>query len=189
MRIYNAIIAALFSITTLLAQAESTLPPTADLIFFNGKIYTVNEQQPWAEAVAVKNGEIVAVGNLADINSWRGKSTKQQDLQGKMLLPGFIDSHAHPVMGGAYVRSLSLDTFASPKQWLKQVSDYAKKKPDDKVLFGYGFLASAFGPEGPTSAMLDTVVSDRPVYLMDEGFHGAWGNTKALELLKIDKNT
>ena len=92
-------------------------------------------------------------------------------------------------MGGAYVRSLSLDTFAQPKRWYQQISEYAKKNPDAKVLFGYGFLASAFGPEGPTKEMLDKIVSDRPVYLMDEGFHGAWGNTKALEVLNIDKST
>ena len=189
MKIFVKIISILISIPLLISCAQSTLPSAADLILFNGKIYTVNEQQPWAEAIAIKNGEIVFVGDFAKMNHLRGKNTKLQNLQGNMLLPGFIDSHVHPVMGGAYVRSLSLDTFAEPARWLEQISDYAKQKPDDKVLFGYGFLASAFGPEGPTSAMLDKVVSDRPVYLMDEGFHGAWGNTKALELLKIDKNT
>ena len=189
MKIYLTIFTLVLSIISPLTLAKSKLPTDADLILFNGKIYTVNEQQPWAEAIAVKDGEIIAVGDLSEVKLFAGKATKRQDLQGSMLLPGFIDSHAHPVMGGAYVRSLSLDTFAGPTRWLAQISDYAKQKPDDKVLFGYGFLASAFGPEGPTSAMLDKVVSDRPVYLMDEGFHGAWGNTKALELLKIDKNT
>jgi predicted amidohydrolase YtcJ len=176
----------LISPLTFAKPAQST---DADLILFNGEIYTVNDKQVWVEAVAVKDGKIIAAGDLSEIKLLASDKTKHKDLQGKMLLPGFIDSHAHPVMGGAYVRSLSLDTFAQPADWLKQISAYAKQKPDDKVLFGYGFLASAFGPEGPTAAMLDTVVSDRPVYLMDEGFHGAWGNTKALELLKIDKNT
>jgi predicted amidohydrolase YtcJ len=189
MKIYLVILTLVLSIISPLTLAKSKLTTSADLILFNGKIYTVNTQQPWAEAVAVKNGEIIAVGDFSEIKLLAGNATKQQDLQGNMLLPGFIDSHAHPVMGGAYVRSLSLDTFAGPARWLAQISDYAKQKPDDKILFGYGFLASAFGPEGPTSAMLDKIVSDRPVYLMDEGFHGAWGNTKALELLNIDKNT
>ena len=172
-----------------LNMAEPASKQSADLVLFNGKIYTVNEKQPWVEAVAVKNGDIIAVGDFSKIKALVGKKTRQYDLQGKMLLPGFVDSHAHPVMGGAYVRSLSLDTFATPKYWLKQIAEYAKQKPDDIVLFGYGFLASAFGPEGPTSAMIDEIVSDRPVYIMDEGFHGAWSNTKALELLGIDKNT
>ncbi len=189
MKTYIKLTLMLLSITALLVQAKSELPLAADSIYFNGKIYTVNEQQPWAEAVAIKAGKIVAVGDLADVNIWRGEYTKQQDLQGKMLLPGFIDSHAHPVMGGAYVRSLSLDSFAKPARWYQQISEYAKQNPDAKVLFGYGFLASAFGAEGPKSAMLDKVVNDRPVYIMDEGFHGAWANTKALKLLGIDKNT
>mgnify|MGYP000052287239 FL=1 len=189
MKIYLVIFTLVLSIISPLTFAKTTLSTNADLILFNGKIYTVNEQQPWVEAIAVKDGEIIAVGDLSEVKLFAGKTTKHQDLKGTMLLPGFIDSHVHPVMGGAYVRSLSLDTFAGPARWLEQISDYAKQNPDNKVIFGYGFLASAFGPKGPTSAMLDKVVADRAVYLMDEGFHGAWGNTKALELLKIDKNT
>lgn len=189
MKIYKKIMLTIFSLSTLLVQAEPKPSSQADLILFNGMIYTVNEQQPWVEAVAVKDGNIVAVGDLAEVNSWRGEDTKDKNLQGKMLLPGFIDSHAHPVMGGAYVRSLSLDTFAKPDIWIQRIAEYANQNPDTKVLFGYGFLASAFGPEGPTSTMIDKVVSDRPVYIMDEGFHGAWVNTKAMQLLGIDKNT
>jgi len=163
--------------------------PVADLLIQGGKIYTLDEEQPWVEAVAVRDGEIVFTGSNKEAQKWIGKDTKLQDLQGKMLLPGFIDSHAHPVMGGAYVRSLSLDSFANPEYWLKQVKDYAEKNADAKVLFGYGFLASAFGPEGPTAAMLDKIVADKPVFMMDEGFHGAWANSKALQVLGISKDT
>ncbi|WOH36753.1 amidohydrolase [Thalassotalea fonticola] len=170
-------------------EAEMSLIDKADLVFFGGDIYTVNEAQPWADSVAIKDGEIVYVGDKAGLKVWVNADTKQRDLKGKMLLPGFIDSHAHPVMGGAYVRSLSLDTFATPKQWQQQVKDYAEQNKDATVLFGYGFLASAFGPEGPNKAMLDEVVADKAVYIMDEGFHGAWANSKAIELLGINKDT
>lgn len=169
------------------SQKESNL--SADLVISNGKVYTVNEQQTWAEAVAVKGGEIVYVGTNEGVKDWIDEETKQQDLNGQMMLPGFVDSHAHPVMGGAYVRSLALDTFAGPEQWIVQIAEYAKQNPDAKVIFGYGFLASAFGPEGPTSAMIDAVVADRPVYLMDEGFHGAWANSNAMQLLGVNKDT
>lgn len=185
MKFYSKLVLILITLNSLFAQAETA----ADLILFNGKVYTVNDKQPWAEAVAIKDDEIIAVGKLTDMDKWRSKQTKSRDLQGRMLLPGFVDSHAHPVMGGAYVRSLSLDSFSGPDHWYKQIDQYAKENPDAKVLFGYGFLASAFGPEGPTSAMLDKVIDDRPVYIMDEGFHGAWANTKALQLLGINKNT
>ena len=163
--------------------------PQADLVMTNGKIYTVNEQQTWAQAVAVKGDEIVYVGDLEGAKSWISDNTVIRDLGGKMMLPGFVDSHAHPVMGGAYVRSLSLDSFATPERWYEQIAEYAKQNSDAEVLFGYGFLASAFGPMGPHREMLDKVVSDKPVFIMDEGFHGAWANTKAMELLGINKDT
>lgn len=171
------------------ASNEQAHQLSADLVMSNGKIYTVDENNPWAEAVAVKDGKIVYVGTNKGAKAWVSSTTKKKDLAGKFMLPGFIDSHAHPVMGGAYVRSLSLDSFAKPERWYEQIAAYANEKPDDKILFGYGFLASAFGSEGPTKEMLDKVVGDRPVFLMDEGFHGAWANSKALELLNITRDT
>ena len=105
-----------FSALALTACQPSVVPDTsrADLVFTNGTIYTVDSTTPWAEAVAVKDGEIVYVGDNNGAKRWIGENTKRQDIKGKMLLPGFIDSHAHPVSGGAYVRSLSLDTFSNP---------------------------------------------------------------------------
>lgn len=182
----------LFSLALLASCGGSQVASTtekADLLLTNGKIYTVDNDKVWAEAVAVKAGKIVFVGSNDEAQNWISSSTEQQDLAGQMLLPGFIDSHVHPVMGGGSVRSLSLDSFATPERWYQQLAEYAKKKPDEKVLFGYGFLASAFGPQGPTAELLDKVVADRAVYIMDEGFHGAWANNKALEMMGIDKNT
>ena len=125
MKKYLSLLAVMIIIVALLVLSlvMRDSPKSADLILFNGEIYTVNEQQPWAQAVAIKNGDIVAVGSTKDVKKWQGDTIKLQDLNGKMLLPGFIDSHAHPVMGGAYVRSLSLDTFAEPEQWLQQVGN------------------------------------------------------------------
>lgn len=186
MKHYLVLALAGFLITSQKADSKTT---SADLILTNGAVYTVNEKQPWAQAVAVSKGEIVAVGTNQEILSLAGKGTKQQNLKGKMLLPGFIDSHAHPVMGGAYMRSLSLDSFATPEHWVKQLAEFSAQNPNERVLFGYGFLASAFGPQGPTSAMLDKVVTDRPVIIMDEGFHGAWANTKAMKILGVNQDT
>lgn len=162
---------------------------SADRVFHNAKIYTLESSEPWAEAIAISGDEIVYVGSNTGVQAWIGEATNQQDLKGKMLLPGFIDSHAHPLSGGAYVRSLSLDTYSNEKSWLKEVHQYALQNPNQQILFGYGFLASAFGANGPTSEMLDSVVPDRAVILMDEGFHGAWANTKAMQLLGITKDT
>ncbi len=162
---------------------------TADKIFSNGKIYTLDEKKPWAEAVAIKDGKIIFVGDNKSVTQFKGDKTIQQDLKGKMMLPGFIDTHAHPVSGGAYINSLSLDTYANPQLWLKQISAYAKQNPNLKLIFGYGFLASAFGPDGPDRKLLDTIIAERPVFLIDEGFHGAWLNSHALQLLGITHET
>ncbi|MCH9690749.1 MAG: amidohydrolase [Gammaproteobacteria bacterium] len=167
----------------------SIINKSADLVLSNAQVYTVDQNQPWAEAIAVKEGKIVFVGSNEAVQSWVGEGTKQQDLQGKLVLPGFIDSHAHPVSGGAYVRSLALDTYAGPEDWLKAIAVYAVVNPEAPLLFGYGFLASSFGLDGPTAAQLDSVVADRPVFILDEGFHGGWANTKAMELLNINKST
>lgn len=161
----------------------------ADQIFTGGTIYTVNEQQPYIEALAIKDGTIVYSGDLTGVQAFVNESTVTTDLAGNMLLPGFIDSHVHPIMGGAYVRSLSLETFSTPEHWFEQITEYAKVNSDKELLFGYGFLASAFGPEGPTKQMLDKIVADKPLFIMDEGFHGGWANSKAMALLGINKDT
>ena len=178
----------LFLLCSCSEQNQENNKDFADRIFTNGKIYTLETDSPWAEAIAIKNGKIVYVGDNKGVRSWMNEMTIQQDLKGQMLLPGFIDSHAHPLAGGAYVNTLSLDTYSNPQGWLDEINDYSVTNPDLKILFGYGFLASAFGPKGPTSQMLDSIESKRPVLIMDEGFHAAWANSKAMRLLGITKN-
>ncbi|MGB5331930.1 MAG: amidohydrolase [Woeseiaceae bacterium] len=161
----------------------------ADFVFTNAKIYTVNGAQPWAEAVAVKGNEIVYVGDAAGAEALVGTSTVRTDAGGQLLLPGFIDSHVHPIAGGAYATALSLDTSGSVEGWVAAIADYAAENADVPVLFGYGFLATTFGPVGPTRQLIDSIVPDRPVLIMDEGFHAAWANTAALEALNITQDT
>lgn len=163
--------------------------PSADHIFINAKVYTADKQNPWAEAVAVKGNKIVYVGDSENARTLITKNSRVHDLNGQVLLPGFIDSHMHPVAGGAYAQALSLDTFGTVDDWVVAIEEYAAKDESSTVLFGYGFLASTFGPTGPTRQLIDAVVPDKPVIIMDEGFHGAWVNTKALEQLGIDENT
>ncbi len=161
----------------------------ADVVFTNARVYTVNEAQPWAEAVAVRGSEIVYVGDSAGAEALAGESTELRDVGGRLLLPGFIDSHVHPVTGGAYARALSLDTFGTVDDWVRAIADYASDNEDLPVLFGYGFLATTFGPVGPTRQLIDDVVPDKPVLIMDEGFHAAWANTATLERLNITQDT
>ena len=161
----------------------------ADYAFTNAKAYTLNTLAPWADTVLVRDDRIVYAGDATGAADMIGDTTLVNDLDGKLLLPGFIDSHAHPVAGGAYATALSLDTFGTIEDWVAAIDAYAKDNPELPVIFGYGFLATTFGPVGPTRQLIDAVVPDRAVFIMDEGFHGAWANTAALKVLNITQDT
>ena len=178
------------AVMVVLAGACGEAPdPGVHRIFVNAAAYTLVDDAPWAEAVAVDDGRIVFVGDNAGAEALAGSGTITHDLSGKMLLPGFIDTHMHPVSGGAFAKALSLDTFGTVQDWIAAIERYAKENPDAPLIFGYGFLASTFGPTGPTRQMLDAVVPDRPVLIMDEGMHGAWANTKTLQALNVTQDT
>jgi len=171
------------------SKPSGTDESAADFVFTNAKVYTVNDAAPWAETVAVKGNEIIYVGDAAGADSLTGPATRRYDAGGRLLLPGFIDSHLHPVTGGAYAKALSLDTFGAVDDWVAAIADYAEANKDAPVLFGYGFLATTFGPIGPTRQLIDAIVPDKPVLIMDEGFHAAWANTAALKALNITQDT
>ncbi|WP_162845974.1 amidohydrolase [Seongchinamella sediminis] len=177
---------------TAAALALAAAPPLSfavDQVFLNARAYTVNGAQPWAEAVAVEGDRIVYVGDNAGARALVEEATVIHDLDGQMLLPGFIDAHMHPLSGGGYARALSLDTWGTVDDWLAAVRGYVAANPGDGLLFGYGFLATTFGPDGPSRQQLDAIAADRPILIMDEGFHGAWANSAALAQLGITRDT
>jgi hypothetical protein len=160
-----------------------------DHAFINANVYTVDDANPTAAAVVVRGDSIVYVGNADGAKALIGKATEVHDLDGQLLLPGFIDTHAHPVAGGGYATALSLDTWGTVDDWVEAIAAYAEANQDKDILFGYGFLATTFGPTGPTRQLIDAVVPNKPVLIMDEGFHAAWANTAALEALNITQDT
>lgn len=188
-RLQTAVSALLVAVFAAACADRDTAEEFADTIFINGKVYTLDDNMPWADAVAVRGDAIVYVGDADGAMALAGERTRRIDLDGRLLLPGFIDTHVHPVAGGAYAKALSLNTFGTIDDWVTAIADYAAANPDDEVLFGYGFLATTFGPVGPTRQLIDAVVPDRPVLIMDEGFHAAWANTATLERLNITQDT
>jgi len=139
-------------VLTLMLAACSPDPeaePGVDRVFVNGAVYTLDENQPWAEAVAVDGSEIVYVGDMAGAQAMSGENTIQHDLDGKMLLPGLIDTHMHPIAGGAYAKALSLETGGTVDEWIQAIADHAAENRDAPLIFGYGWLSTTFGPEGP----------------------------------------
>jgi predicted amidohydrolase YtcJ len=170
--------------------AHSATPQqAANTVLVNGSVYTVNPRQPWAQAVAVRGDQIVYVGSNQGARAFLGKGTRTIDLQGKLLLPGFVESHIHVLMGAATTSGVTFamtDTLADIQRKLKV---YAEANPSKPAIFGSGYNGLLFGESGPKREWLDAVVPDRPVVMADHTLHTMWANSKALNVAGITKAT
>jgi len=160
----------------------------ADYVFTNGIVYTMNEAQPEAEAIAVSGNRIAFVGSAADAESWIGDDTAVLDLAGKMMLPGFVSTHDHIIAAAWLGSGLNLYKAKNKDDILEIVKADAEANPDKKMIFGMGWSKEMLGG-WPTAADLDRVVTDRPVFLVDFTGHEGWLNSKALEDGNITKDT
>jgi predicted amidohydrolase YtcJ len=161
----------------------------ADLILEKGSVYTLNKAQPWAEAAAVAGGKIVFVGSNSGAKKFRGAGTKVLDLAGKMVLPGFQDSHIHLISGGMELGQCSLNDLQKKEQILGKIRSYTAENPKKEWIVGGGWPLTSFPGGNPTKEELDAVVSDRPVYLSAADGHSTWVNSRALELAGITAKT
>ena len=172
----------------LLACTASAL--SADLVFRNGDVYTVDAARRWVSAVAVTGNKIVYVGGEQGVDAHIDADTKIIDLQGRMLLPGFHDSHVHPLGGGASLGSLRLDGVYDREEVFHRIRTYADANPDLDWVIGGGWIEAPFLPGGvPDRHMLDRLVPDRPAFLRNASGHQAWANSKALEIAGITADT
>ena len=162
---------------------------TADIVFQNGFVYTVDQQRSRAEAVAVNGKDIVYVGSNSGAADFIGPKTEIIDLDGKMVLPGFIDSHAHAseLIHEDYV--VVLYHLETEEEYVTAVKNFARTHPELSVIYGHGWNNEAFPSEGPLKEMLDAAVSDRPVSLSSNDNHSIWVNSRALDMAGITKDT
>ncbi|MFT4769210.1 MAG: putative amidohydrolase YtcJ [Glaciecola sp.] len=173
----------------LCATQSAAKEDPADQVFTGGKVYTLDSSTPWAEAVAIRGDTIVYVGSDAGADAFIDADTQRYDLSGKLLLPGFIDGHIHVGSTLPYLFAATLNPTMTPAEALATIAKHAEDYPDQNPLLGAGFLGAAFGPGGPTAEDLDSVVSDRPVIIFDEGFHSAWVNTMAMDMVGLTADT
>jgi predicted amidohydrolase YtcJ len=162
---------------------------SADLVFVNGAVYTVDAARRWVQAVAVKGGKIEAVGTDADVKEHIGAQTEIVDLDGKMLVPGFQDAHVHPPSGGLEMLQCNLNDGHSLEDYVRIIRTYADSHPDEEWILGGGWSMDIFPGGTPTKDVLDEVVPDRPVYLPNRDGHGGWVNSKALKIAGITRDT
>ena len=162
----------------------------ADLVLVSAKIWTGNPASPAAEALAVQNGRIVAVGSNADIEKWKGPKTAVVDGKGRRVVPGMIDCHTHMSMGGLDLLALDLRKTKDPAEFTSMVAAYAKKQPAGVWLTDGAWDHEQWTPPAlPTKALLDPVTGDHPTCLQRQDGHMMVCNSLALKLGGVDKNT
>ncbi|MFQ5604138.1 MAG: amidohydrolase family protein [bacterium] len=175
----------------LLFTGISFSQPTADLVLLNGKIYTADSEDHFAQAVAVKDSVIIKVGSNTLITNYIGASTTVYNLNGKLVTPGLIDSHTHMITAGE-TKVLALD-FLPPK--VKTISDIqqlianeVQKKAAGEWIYGHGFFNLSDG-RIPNRYDLDTVAPDNPVFIVHISGHMGVANSMALQIAGIDSST
>ena len=162
---------------------------SADLILTGAKFFTSNRQQPWAETVAIRAGRFIYIGDSTGAATFRSDSTHVVDLDGRLVIPGLVDSHAHP--GYIEVEQYGNIAETSEEAMLDAVKKYANDHPDNEWLRLCCWPISLYveGNQGPDKRTLDAVVADRPVWFVSEWWHSGWLNSKALEVLGVDKDS
>jgi len=161
----------------------------ADLVFAGGKIRTPAHPSGFAQALAVRDGVISAVGTDDEIRELTGRRTRVIDLRGRLALPAFGDAHVHPVSGGLESLRCNLVGLRSRQECLDTVATYSSALAPGAWVLGGGWTMSAFPGGLPTAADLDTVTGGKPAFLPNRDHHSAWVNTAALNLAGIGAGT
>ena len=158
----------------------------ADVIFTGGKVYTLDADAPWAEAVACRDGRIMAVGDRDVIEQFKGDETEVVDLRGRVLLPGFIDTCGHPVLQAFQNVCLILYDDMPMDQVLSALEGYIEKNPGKSAYFAYGYNTefTLNKPAEETGAILDKICQGKPVVLLDISGTEGWLNTLAIDQVK-----
>jgi len=171
------------------APPASKVEP-ADLIFINGNIYTVNDKQPHAEALAVKMDRIVFVGSTAAAKKYQGAKTRVIDLHGSTVVPGMTDAHYHFIGVGQRERNLNLEGITNLQDFLAKVKARVDQAKPGEWVTGRGWIETFWQPPVfPTRWDLDKIAPNNPVYLTRADGHGAVANSAALKLGNVTKDT
>jgi len=163
------------------AQARAESP----LVLHGGKVYTLDPARPWASAVVVREGRIAYVGDDAGALTAAGPDARRIALKGRMVLPGFHDSHTHPMSGGLRLIRCQLGEAKTVAALYATVRACASAHRQRPWLLGAGWSPQMFGDAGPSLAKLDELVPDQPAFLTTaDGFTG-WVNSRALKMADL----
>lgn len=162
----------------------------SDLVLLNANVYTMDTKKTLCQAVAIKGKKIVYAGNNELAKTYISDDTKVIDLNGALVLPGFMDAHMHPTIGApSYMYDIVLNGVVGFDNVMNTIREFVESHPDDSCYGGYGFIRTDYDAVGPRKEWLDKIVSDKPIVLYSDSGHSAWVNSKALEMAGITKDT
>lgn len=169
---------------------KADLTGGADMIIFNADVHTMVKNLPRATAIAITGGKIVSVGDLEKIERHAGPKTKRIDAKGKLVLPGFNDSHVHFLDGGFSLSNINLRDAATPEEFVRRIAEFAKKLPKGKWITGGEWDHEKWpGTPLPTKEMIDAVTPDNPVFINRTDGHMCLANSLTLKLAGITRDT
>ena len=176
-------------IAGLIVGAQRADDDAVDLIVINGKVYAGGGSEAMAEAVAIRGNKVVRVGSNRDIQRLRRAQTTIIDARGGAVMPGFNDAHAHFIGGGLSLDQINLLDATTLDQIKDTVRIWSEAHPERAWITGRGWYYQPFAGSLPTRQLLDTLVPDRPAYLVAYDGHTGWANSKALKLAGITRHT
>ena len=163
---------------------------SADITLINGNIYTLNPDQPKAEAIAIQGDRILFVGRSVAVKSYETRWTERIDLEGKTVVPGLTDSHVHLSGIGFRELTLNLEGTASLDEMLDRVRERAAETPPGEWVTGRGWIEAQWDPPAfPTRHDLVRAAPEHPVWLTRADGHGAVANSRALEIAGVTGST
>ena len=163
-------------------------PSIADVVI-NGPIYRSDAVRGWSQSMAISGDRIIALGSEKDVAEHIGSTTRVINAHGKMVVPGFQDAHIHAPFAGLNRLHVLLNDLPGREAYLATIKAYADANPNAAWIIGGGWAMDHFPGGLPTKEDLDSIVPDRPVFLFNRDVHGAWVNSKALEIAGITKDT
>ena len=183
--------ACLLALSACVDNSDTQTQP-ADKVLTNGRIYTVDSDQPWADSVAIRDGVYVYVGDAAGVDLFVGEDTQVVDLQRKMAMPGINETHSHSWQGGRKeLFECNFPFTATPQEIAVIVTDCVESNPDAEWITGGQWTSDFFinNDIGSPREWLDAVSGDSAIYFEDDATHNAWVNSKALQLAGIGRET
>jgi hypothetical protein len=171
-----------------LGSCSRAKPGGADFVIRDASVYTVDDGHPRAQAVVVAGGRIVYVGTNDSAQTWVSPKTEVLRVPGRMVLPGFVDSHVHPLMGALKLGDCDLRA-ATTLDALRRLITACARTDTSAWFRGFGWDLTIFPGGNPSRVLLDSLVPDRPALLAAADAHSAWVNSRALALAGVTRAT